>query len=613
MCGVAGYINLDGEPAASTIVTSMMKAIRHRGPDGEGSYIDGQVGLGHVRLSIIDLTDGGRQPMQSPSGRYIIIYNGELYNFLELRVELQSKGVSFTSRSDTEVILRAYEVWGDDAFERFNGMFALAIWDKEKRILTLARDRMGVKPLYVAYNGVTFAFGSEVKAIFGTPWFKPRLDLAGLREYLTFQNFYGERTLFHGISLMSPGTITKVSASGAAISQRTFSVIQFNSVETLSSEAEVAEELSHRFAQAVSRQLIADVDVGAYLSGGMDSGSIVSVAASKVDNLRTFTCGFDTSSSVGMEQYFDERKDAELMSAVFETEHYEMVLKAGDMEKVLPGLVHHLEEPRVGQSYPNYYIARLASKFNKVVLSGAGGDELFGGYPWRCLPCLDRDPEVFQENVYNQWQRILPDSDAALNFAPIWNEVKDAHPRDTFNDAFTKPISDGVTGQVDAVLTFETKTFLHGLLVVSDKIAMAHGLEERVPFLDNDLVDFALALPAKYKIGGYPWAKTQTEADGERSTEGKKILRTALSSRIPSVIANRDKQGFSAPDAGWFRGRSAEFVSARIGNPHARIYRVLNYAAISPLLDDHSQGQNRRLLIWSLLYLEQIFQEYDLV
>jgi asparagine synthase (glutamine-hydrolysing) len=612
MCGISGYINLDGEPAASTIVTAMMTAIRHRGPDGQGSFIDGQVGLGHVRLSIIDLSDGGRQPMQSPSGRYTIIYNGELYNYLELRVELQAKGVAFTSSSDTEVILRAYEVWGDDAFVRFNGMFALAIWDKETRILTLARDRMGVKPLYVAYNGTTFAFGSEAKAIFATPWFKPRLDLAGLREYLTFQNFYGERTLFEGISLVTPGTIIKIDVGTSTVTQNTFSNIQFNSVETSASEADIADELSHVFAQAVSRQLIADVDVGAYLSGGMDSGSIVSVAAGQVENLRTFTCGFDVSSSVGMEAYFDERRDAELMAAVFETEHYEMVLKAGDMEKVLPALVHHMEEPRVGQSYPNYYIARLASKFNKVVLSGAGGDELFGGYPWRCLPCLHPDDSVFRDNVYMQWQRLLPDAQAEVNFAPVWGDIKAANPRDMFNDAFAMPISSGVTGQVDSVLTFETKTFLHGLLVMSDKIAMAHGLEERVPFLDNDLVDFALSLPAKYKIGGFPWAETREEG-AYRSTEGKKILRSALSSRIPEVISNREKQGFSAPDAGWFRGRSADFVRARIGNPHARIYRVLNFEAISPLLDDHSQGQNRRLLIWSLLYLEQIFQEYNLV
>jgi asparagine synthase (glutamine-hydrolysing) len=613
MCGIAGYINLDGEPASTTVLARMAKAIKHRGPDGEGQFCDVQVGLSHVRLSIIDLTDGGSQPMATPSGRYVMVYNGEVYNFQELRIELQAQGASFSSRSDTEVILRAFELWGEQSFKRLNGMFALAIWDKQTRTLTLARDQLGVKPLYVAFNGTTFAFGSEAKAIFATPWFSPKLDLGGLREYLTFQNFYGERTLFQGVSIVPPGSVITISAETRTVNRHKFASVVFNSVETAASEGEIAEELSHLFAQAVSRQLVSDVDVGAYLSGGMDSGSIVSVAAGQVPNLRTFTCGFDVSSSVGMEAYFDERRDAELMSAFFETEQYEMVLKAGDMEKVLPALVHHLEEPRVGQSYPNYFIARLASKFNKVVLSGAGGDELFGGYPWRCLPCLNPDPAVFEANLFAQWQRLLPDRDAEQNFAPIWQDVRHDDPRQTFKDAFSAPYTADVTSQVDAVLTFETKTFLHGLLVISDKIAMAHGLEERVPFLDNDLVDFACKLPARFKIGGFPWRDAAQLGKGGRPTEGKKILRTALSSRIPEIIAKREKQGFSAPDAGWFRGRSAEFVRSRIGRETARIYRVLNFNSIAPMLEDHTQGENRRLLIWSLLYLEQIFEEYSLV
>jgi asparagine synthase (glutamine-hydrolysing) len=303
--------------------------------------------------------------MRTADGRFVIAYNGELYNYLELRVELQALGARFQSNSDTEVVLEALSRWGKAALLRFNGIFALALWDERERRLTLARDRFGIKPLYYARTRDSVVFGSEVKALLAHPSVQAKLDLAGLREYMTFQNFYGERTLFAGVSTLPAATWMDIDASGRVTSEAYWR-IRFDEVEDDRSEDDVSEELRYLFRQAVTRQLVADVEVGSYLSGGMDSGSVAAVAAANLPHLRTFTCGFDISSASGLELYFDERRDAERMSAIMRSEHYEMVLKAGDMERIMPRLVRHIEEPRVGQSYPNFFIAGLTSKFVRV-------------------------------------------------------------------------------------------------------------------------------------------------------------------------------------------------------------------------------------------------------
>lgn len=612
MCGISGIFNFNGESVSSPIITAMTDSIKHRGPDGSGQFIEASVGLGHVRLAIIDLSDGGKQPMATPDDRYVIVYNGELYNFQELRTELQARGITFTSRSDTEVILKAFAYWGNDAFSRFNGMFGLAIWDRREKVLTIARDNLGVKPIYIAKSKDKIVFASEIKAIFATGLLTPKLDIAGLREYLTFQNFLAKNTIFDGVEIVPPGTVLQINALGDVKAHKFFE-IEFNGKEDNRSENEITEELAHLFSQAVTRQLISDVPVGAYLSGGMDSGSIVAVAARNISNLRTFTCGFDVTESDAGENHYDERRDAELMSCTFDTEHYEVVLHSQNLEKIMIDLVHHLEEPRVGQSYPNYFVARLASKFNRVTLAGAGGDELFGGYPWRYVKYTNGSNQECKDGVFNYWQRLLRNEDAETFFAPIWKEVKEFDPRNTFDEVFGNMHGETPEDQVNAIMTFEAKTFLHGLLVVSDKIAMAHSLEERVPFIDNDLIDFASKLSPKYKIKGYPWADRSLDVTLGATNAGKAILRKALAPRLPEVIANRQKQGFSAPDAGWFLGPLANYVENRVGNARARIYRVLNFIAIKQHLDSlRSNPSQYRLIVWSLLYLEQLFEEYNL-
>lgn len=617
MCGIAGILHLDEAPASAQYVKRMIDAIAHRGPDGEGVFTDGSFALGHRRLAIIDLSLSGQQPMATRDGRHVIAFNGEIYNFKELRVELEALGRQFYSNSDTEVLLQAWAQWGGAALDRLNGMFAFAMWDRRSRELSLARDRYGVKPLYYARQGDVFLFGSEVKAILEHPAYSRDLDREGLLEYFTFQNFFTDRTLFKGVRMLPAGSVLKVRADSASHSvPHRYWDYHFQEPERTQSEAAYVEELDRLFRQAVNRQMVSDVELGAYLSGGMDSGSITAVAARQQPYLKTFTCGFDLHSASGVELAFDEREKAEHMSYLFRTEHYEMVLKAGDMERVMPKLVHHIEEPRVGQSYPNYYAAQLASKFVKVVLAGTGGDELFGGYPWRYYRAVVNDDfEHYVDKYYQFWHRLIPNRAIQGVFAPIWQDVRHVWTRDIFRDVF-QDHAEKLTRPEDYInhsLYFEAKTFLHGLLVIEDKLSMAHGLETRVPFLDNDLVDFALKVPVRLKLKNLeevvklnenePGIKS--EAYFQRTRDGKVLLRRVMERYVPAEVSGGTKQGFSAPDASWFRGESIEYVRRVVLDDRSRIYEVLDRSAVRRLVDEHLNGtENRRLFIWSLLNFE---------
>jgi asparagine synthase (glutamine-hydrolysing) len=623
MCGIAGILNLNGEPVSRPILRGMTDAIAHRGPDGEGSYFDGNIGLGHRRLAIIDLTSAGHQPMVTPDGRYALTYNGEIYNFLQLRSELEALGYQFRSRTDSEVVLHAFAAWGPKALNRFNGMFAFAIWDKQERTLLLARDRYGIKPVYYAQRENTFLFGSEIKAIIAHPAYRTELDKEALLEYFTFQNFFTDRTLFKGVRLLPAGTWLRIGDTRPKSStNERYWDFNFAEPEKIRDEREYIEELDARFQQAVQRQLISDVEVGTYLSGGIDSGSITALAARKIPYVKSFTCGFDLHSASGLELAFDERDSAEYMSYLLKTEHYEMVLKAGDMERVMPRLARHIEEPRVGQSYPNFYAAQLAGKFVKVVLSGAGGDELFGGYPWRYYRAVVNDDfEHYIDKYYAFWNRLIPNTVIQQAFKPIWPEVKHVWTRDIFRDVFTAHASELNTpaDYVNHSLYFEAKTFLHGLLVMEDKLSMAHGLETRVPFLDNDLVDFAMRVPVNLKLGNLSAIVELNENEPGPKTEryyrmthdGKLILRKVLGRYVPPEISKQPKQGFSAPDASWFKGDSIEYVKNVLFDSRARIYNYLDSNTIQPLVKEHISGKvNRRLLIWSLLSFESWCQTF---
>jgi asparagine synthase (glutamine-hydrolysing) len=620
MCGIAGFINLDGAPVSPVILQKMTDAIAHRGPDGEGHWIEGNAGLGHRRLAIIDLSPAGHQPMISSDHRYVLSYNGEIYNYRELRAELEAAGYWFRSKTDTEVVLNALAYWGSDALLRFNGMFALAVLDRKESTLLLARDRYGIKPLYFARQGKTFAFGSEQKAIIGMPEFRRQMDKAALLEYFTFQNIFTDRTLLEDVKLLPAGHFARINLLGGQghLKLTRYWDYRFREPEHVKDKREYEEELYRLFHQAVNRQLVSDVEIGAYLSGGMDSGSITAVAAQSFPNLKTFTCGFDLSSASGIELGFDERVKAEAMSARFKTEHYEMVLKAGDMERCMPALLRHLEEPRVGQSYPNFYAAKLASRFVKVVMSGAGGDELFGGYPWRYYRAVvNQDFEHYIDQYYRFWQRLIPNTVLSKVFAPIWHDVKHVRTREIFRNVFLTNDNelDQPEDYINHSLYFEAKTFLHGLFVVEDKLSMAHGLESRVPFMDNDLVDFAMQCPVSLKLNNLANVirlnenelGNKSERYFQKSNDGKQLLRDVMSRLIPNEVTESRKQGFSSPDASWFKGESIAFVKRKLMSGRPRIYEYLDADAVQCLIREHLDGgENRRLLIWSLLNFEEI-------
>lgn len=624
MCGIAGQLNLDNSPVSPVVLKKMTDIIAHRGPDGEGHWVDENIGLGHRRLSIIDLSPAGHQPMISSDHRFILAYNGEIYNFKELRIELEAKGYWFRSQTDSEVVLYSLVEWGSDALLKFNGMFALAFWDRKEKRLLLARDRYGIKPLYYFLDGKSLIFSSEQKSILEQPSFEKKINKRALLEYFTFQNIFTDQTLLEGVKLLPAGHFATLEfGSGQKkLKLSRFWDYHFREPETPVDKKEYLEELDRLFQKAVSRQLVSDVELGSYLSGGMDSGSITALAAKKFPYLKTFTCGFDLSSASGIELAFDERAKSEAMSAKFKTEHYEMVLKAGDMERCLPKLQWYLEEPRVGQSYPNFYAAQLASKFVKVVLSGAGGDELFGGYPWRYYRgATAQNFNQYVDEYYLYWQRLIPNTVISKVFAPVWGDVKDVWTRDIFENVFSNHANSLEKPEdfINHSLYFEAKTFLHGLFIVEDKLSMAHSLETRVPFMDNDLVDFAMQCPVELKLNNLGKVIRLNENEVgrkgnqyfQKTNDGKQILRDMMSRYIPTDIVEAEKQGFSSPDASWFKGESIDFVRSKLLDDRAPIFNYLDIGEIKVLVNEHLSGQkNRRLLIWSLISFNEFLAAF---
>lgn len=624
MCGIAGIMCLQRRECEvnkmGAVLKDMTDLLAHRGPDGEGHLTldEGHVFLGHRRLAVIDLSENAKQPMQSRDKRFSITYNGEIYNYRELKKELELLGYHFDTKSDTEVLLKTYEAWGVEGIRKLNGIFAFAIWDDCKKELIMVRDRYGTKPLYYAKISDQLVFASEYKAILAHPDFQRKLDLYALKEYFTFQNIFSDATFFEGIKILEAGSYIKVSYDNKNIpTAEVYWDYNFCESKENISKQEYEEELNRLFVQAVKRQLVSDVPVGSYLSGGIDSGSITAIASQFISDLKTFTCGFDLHSASGMELLYDEREKAEYMSYKFKTEHYEMVLKAGDMERCMKKLVWHMEDPRVGQSYPNFYAAKLSSNFVKVVLAGSGGDELFAGYPWRyyrAVNCHSFDEYI--QNYFEYWQRLLNHDEMEKFFNPINDKIKDYSVEAVFRNIFDKIRKCDLSPQqsVNYSLYLEAKTFLHGLLIVEDKLSMAYGLETRVPFLDNDLVDFAMKVPVGLKLSKLQSVEilneneygNKTEKYFKRNKDGKIIFRNVVERYIPREISNGEKQGFSAPDASWFRGESIDYVDSIILNPSSMIYEYLDKRSVETVFQKHINGTaNKRLFIWSIICFEE--------
>ncbi|WP_104722372.1 asparagine synthase (glutamine-hydrolyzing) [Helicobacter mesocricetorum] len=665
MCGIVGVIAFNKCPIATNNLVKMVDLLQHRGIDDAGYLFfhtglhhnikvsfhqafcdekfkslspflpsiqdkasiqeinshDWDIFLGHRRLSIIDTTSAGHQPMSDLSKNLWVSYNGEIYNFKEIRAELEKLGYQFYTKSDTEVILYAYAKWGIECVHKFNGMFAFALYDNFKKKFFLVRDRYGIKPLYYQIDNEKLIFASEAKAILAYEG-GGKLDYEALLEYFTFQNIFTNKTLFENISLLESGHYLEIDLVSKECIKRQYWDFCFEDSWCLKDEREYIVELERLFTQAVKRQLQADVLVGSYLSGGIDSSSICAVASRFLPYLNTFSVGFDLTSAKGIELGFDEREISEYLSYLFKTEHYEMVLKSGDMERCLRDFSYHLEEPRVGQSYPNFYAAKLASKFVRVVLSGCGGDELFGGYPWRYYRGGDNpDFKSYVQEYYVFWQRLVPNSWLKKLFAPIANRVDSVWTRDIFENVLRRANTHPTCEEeyINNSLYFEAKTFLHGLLVVEDKLSMAHSLESRVPFLDNDLVDFAQKIPLSLKLS----LRDNPQRVDENSViqknnirflqtkNNKRIFRKMVSTFIPKEVVEGAKKGFSSPDSSWFSGESMAFVKEKLFCKDSLLFEFLDYNTCYELVSSHLRGEhNYRLLIWSLLNFNEWCEIY---
>jgi asparagine synthase (glutamine-hydrolysing) len=617
MCGIVGVYNLNGEPFGLSALKRMSDAIAHRGPDGDGYFTENSIALAHRRLAILDTSPRGAQPMTSKDGNWVVVFNGCIYNFLQLKQELRAKGHEFVSTTDTEVLVEGLAAYGPSFFERLDGMFAVGAWNKAEQALYLSRDRYGVKPLYYWFTGKTLVFASEIKAIIAHPAFSVKLNPEALNEYFTFQNMFSFRTLFVGVNMLPPANTVKIDAHSNSIKHHSWWDYDFTKTDPSLSFEDAISTTENLFKQAVSRQMIADVPVGSYLSGGMDSGSITAQASKHVKRLTTFTCGFDMSEVTGVEANYDERRDAELMANYFKTEHYEQVLNAGDIRWSLPRVVYHLEDLRVGMSYPNYYISRLASKFVKVCLQGTGGDELFGGYPWRYYRIFKSvSQREFFDLYYEFWQRLVPDQQREELFVPeIRKKVDFSDPKRIFERVFTfndKLQYNTPEDHINNSLYFEAKTFLPGLLLVGDKLSMANGLEERFPFLDNELVNFAQKIPVNFKLGNLEQMLTINENDFRKRSksyqefdDGKNVLRKAMLNFMPEKIINRKKQGFSAPDESWYRGENAAYIKELLLDKKTVSSEFINQDYIRKIVHEHiDQHINHRLLIWSFMNFE---------
>jgi asparagine synthase (glutamine-hydrolysing) len=610
MCGIAGIVGVE-RPAGA--LEAMADAMAHRGPDSDGFHEDDRgVGLAFRRLAIVDLACGD-QPMRSEDGAVHLIFNGEIYDHPLLRAELESRGHRFASdHSDTEVLVHGWEEWGEDLFGRLNGMFAVAIWEPARRRLVLARDRYGIKPLYHApLPGGGLVFASEVRALLASGLVPARPSARGVREYWAFQNLWGEHTMFEGVRQLGAGTVLRW--EDGSTSQRRYWDISFPRSRRGSVE-ELAEEHRDIVSRVVRRQIAADVPVMSYLSGGIDSTAIT-VASHQVDPAVTaYSCIFDLN-GVDSDRVVDEREFSRLVASAYGLRRVEQLLEPDSLTAALRPYVRALEDLRMGMGYPVYLIAQRVARDARVVLSGTGGDEFHGGYVGRYQALgltdgnapnglrgrlrrlLGREPASAAE-ADATYRRILnflvPDADAPAFFTEEFL-------RETAGFDANQLISEAIAACPsrdwrDRVFYVDAKTYLAGLLVLEDKVSMAHSLETRVPLLDNELVDFMLDGPYEAL-----W----------RGDTGKVLFRESVRPWVPDEIFAKPKMGFGPPDASWYRGALRPWIERTLDEERIRARGVVRPDFVRDALDDHFSGRrDTTYLIWSLLCFEAWCDEF---
>jgi len=616
VCGIVGIVHHDVDHPASDL-SAALSALAHRGPDDHGSYQNGHMSMGMARLSIIDLA-GGHQPMSDDSKRYWIVFNGEIFNYSDLRAELGRLGYSFRSTSDTEVVLVGYRHWGTAVLDRLNGMFAFAIWDQQDRRLWIARDRLGIKPLYYTQLTGAFRFASEIKALLAAPEVPRTLSRIGLLNYLTYGHAIAPDTMFEGIFKLLPGH--HLTYHQGTIRVAPYWTVPSSGQPRIESIQDAIQQSRALVEDAVRLHMVADVPVGAFLSGGIDSATLVGLMTRLTGKVKTFSLGFE-------DDQRNELSAARRLARHFGTDHYEANVSFAELPPLLEKLVYHFDEPFGDAScFPTYLVSRLAQKHVKVVLTGDGGDELFGGYvryraermsPWvqtvpgavRKLALSTLSTLAPRQHRLKRILRITLQSNPGLRYAG-WSEVFS-------RDLFLQLVSPAFQmANYDVYAPYETLYRTSSALDITnramytdlqmrlpnlylekvDKATMAASLEARVPLLDYRLVELAQRIPSTFKVS---------------HRETKILFRQAVADLLPPDILNLPKHGFSVPTRLWFQGQLKDFVRDVLTSRSARERGIFDTSVVESVLDSHVD--NRGLYethLWLLLNFELWAQRY---
>lgn len=608
MCGIAGYFG-QGDRG---ILERMTNTLTHRGPDDAGFFIDGTIGFGFRRLSIIDLSPSGHQPMESSDGNIVVIFNGEIYNFVELRTELEKKGYRFKSKSDTEVIIYAYSEYGTKCFEKLNGMFAIALYDKKNQRVILARDRLGKKPLYWALYNDTLIFGSELKALMAHPLFKKGIEPASLQKYLAYDYIPTPHTIFKEVYKLEPGHYLTYEKGN--IAKTCFWDVKFTTDNSFTGTADILKEMDLRLEKAVTSRLVSDVPLGIFLSGGLDSSTIAYYAQKgSKEKIKTFSIGFQ-------EKSFDESNYAREVAKFLGTDHYEHMVTAKDALGVVPHIGGMIDEPMADYSIiPTYLLSQFTRRHVTVALGGDGGDELFFGYPTfqaeRLFPLIKMGAPLIR-----LFEKLLPVSHAHFNMKfklcqllqGINVEAKYRH--HAWMGTFVNPelrITNYELQKYDDIDRYwekikneprwnqlaylYLKTYLMDqVLVKVDRASMANSLEIRAPFLDYEFVDFVNSIDYRYKIHGLT---------------AKYLLKRLMKDKLPSGIVHRPKQGFGIPISTWLTGELKPLLLDMLSEERIRREGIFEPNAVTRMITEHiGKKRDHRKALWSLL-VWQLWQD----
>jgi asparagine synthase (glutamine-hydrolysing) len=630
MCGIAGIVNYESrQPADREVIEAMLRAMVHRGPDDGGCYIDQYVGLGHRRLSIIDRS-GGHQPMCNEDGTVWITFNGEIYNFRRLRDELVANGHTFQTHSDTEVIVHLYEDLGEHCVHRLHGMFTFIIWDSRKDQILVARDRVGIKPLYYCVSNGRLALASEMKALLAVPDFHRTVNLQALHEYLALGYTIAPATILQGVLKLEPGHLMVV--RNGSVQTHQYWDLDY-SKKTQATERELVDEFSSRLTESVRTHLVGEVPIGILLSGGLDSTGVTALVSQQAGHrLKTFSVGY---ADHGFD--IDERAYARMAAQAFNTDHYEVAITPETYRDTLEDYVWHMDEPMADPaSIPLYCVSKLAKDSVKVVLSGEGSDELLAGYSfWMAQKGLDRArsfrklPRWFRSLLIHPLNQYLFKSDRLsrymamaekpladyFQFGPphMSHGVPDRARLELYGPRFSTDLRPSLQGIIDGYRRASSFEFLDQMLYVytkqwmpddlllkADKMTMAHSLELRVPFLDHNLVEFAAALPAEMKM----------RANTSGSFTTKHILREALQGTVPDEILHRKKMGFHVPLPLYLRTSLKNVAYDLFGSESLRHSGLFKTDKLLELVTRHAEGGNASRSIWPILVFALWHQKF---